>query len=431
MGTAKEKKRKRGVALILALLFVVLLTVMVVEFSYESQVEASFAMNQASDFKAYLAAKSGIIQGVAILARDQLDGQLNGEPEYDSFLDPVPWYQGVPFRQLNGATMQAAIGDEYGKLNLNALFDYSQDVPVEREALVRALTEFFVLRDTGKGASPEAIVDAILDWLDYADDDEVRVEGAENDYYTSLEIPFNCRNGPMDSIEELLCIKGVTPIIYFGDPEMEQLPLSEYLTVHGDWFGRVNVNTARPEVIAALIAGYSDMPPDLLFGEDIAAEVLENPFMDVAAMAEYIGAMVPELQETDEAPLDQRGRDRRENPEEVNPEELPGDLASGLTGVQRLFMISSNVFRIQGGGMVEDVKVRIEAFVWRTPLQAMLAGGSGGGGLPSDIPEDMQNLLRNNDNIDLSQIAGLAGGDMATEFMPAEPYRILDWRVIR
>ena len=61
----------------------------------------------------------------------------------------------------------------------------------------------------------EEIADAILDWLD--EDDEPREFGAESDYYASLPTPYRCKNGPMDSVDELLLIRGITPQMLFGD----------------------------------------------------------------------------------------------------------------------------------------------------------------------------------------------------------------------
>ena len=60
----------------------------------------------------------------------------------------------------------------------------------------------------------DEISDAILDWLDA--DDTPRDNGAESDYYASLTPPYAPRNGPIQSIEELLLVRGVTPQLLFG-----------------------------------------------------------------------------------------------------------------------------------------------------------------------------------------------------------------------
>ena len=59
----------------------------------------------------------------------------------------------------------------------------------------------------------EDVADAILDWMD--EDDEVRDYGAEASYYQGLSPPYR-PNGPLDTVEELLLVRGVTPQLMFG-----------------------------------------------------------------------------------------------------------------------------------------------------------------------------------------------------------------------
>jgi type II secretory pathway component PulK len=60
----------------------------------------------------------------------------------------------------------------------------------------------------------ETIADSILDWID--PDDEQRMLGAERDYYSTLDPPYEPRNGALGSIEELLMVRDVTPALLFG-----------------------------------------------------------------------------------------------------------------------------------------------------------------------------------------------------------------------
>src|SRR5262249_46209370 len=87
----------------------------------------------------------------------------------------------------------------------------------------------------------EDIVNSILDWID--PDDEPRANGAEDDYYQSLTPPYHCKNAALDSLEELLLVKGVTAQLLFGDDvnrtglDDQGNPVADqgwaaYLTVH-------------------------------------------------------------------------------------------------------------------------------------------------------------------------------------------------------
>ncbi|MFC1758520.1 hypothetical protein ACFL2H_07095 [Planctomycetota bacterium] len=58
------------------------------------------------------------------------------------------------------------------------------------------------------------VADAILDYLD--EDDEPRDNGAEFDYYAALDPPYAPKNGPLETIEEMLLVRGVTPDLLFG-----------------------------------------------------------------------------------------------------------------------------------------------------------------------------------------------------------------------
>ncbi len=58
------------------------------------------------------------------------------------------------------------------------------------------------------------IADCILDWLDK--DDEPRPYGAEVEYYSTLPSPYKPANGSINSVEDLLLVRGVTPSLMFG-----------------------------------------------------------------------------------------------------------------------------------------------------------------------------------------------------------------------
>lgn len=94
--------------------------------------------------------------------------------------------------------------DESARLNLNALMVVdSFGEGYARDMLLKALP-----------GVTENIADAILDWLDA--DDEPREFGAERDYYASLSPPYAPKNGPFETVEELLRVKEITPEMLFG-----------------------------------------------------------------------------------------------------------------------------------------------------------------------------------------------------------------------
>ena len=66
----------------------------------------------------------------------------------------------------------------------------------------------------GLPAMTEDVADAILDWID--EDDEPREFGCEIEYYSQLPTPYAPANGSIQSVEQLLLVRGVTPELLFG-----------------------------------------------------------------------------------------------------------------------------------------------------------------------------------------------------------------------
>jgi len=69
----------------------------------------------------------------------------------------------------------------------------------------------------GLGGMTEEIADCILDYID--DDDDERELGAESEYYVGLKSPYKPTNGPLQSVDELLLVKGVTPALLYGSDQ--------------------------------------------------------------------------------------------------------------------------------------------------------------------------------------------------------------------
>jgi general secretion pathway protein K len=59
------------------------------------------------------------------------------------------------------------------------------------------------------------IVGSILDWVDK--DSDMHIQGAETEYYQTLNPPYEAKNGVIDDLSELLLVKGMTPELYWGN----------------------------------------------------------------------------------------------------------------------------------------------------------------------------------------------------------------------
>ncbi|WP_372808332.1 hypothetical protein [Pontiella sp.] len=65
-----------------------------------------------------------------------------------------------------------------------------------------------------EGEERNALVDAFHDWIDT--DNLARANGAEAEFYQSLEPPRHVKNGPVSSYEEILLVNGFTPEMLYG-----------------------------------------------------------------------------------------------------------------------------------------------------------------------------------------------------------------------
>jgi hypothetical protein len=111
----------------------------------------------------------------------------------------------APYTDESGQAggVRYGLEDESGRLNLNIVLLADQI----QEGASRTIL-------MGLPGMTEDVADAILDWIDA--DDETREYGAEIDYYATLTPGYEPRNGPLQTVEELLLVRGVTPQLMFG-----------------------------------------------------------------------------------------------------------------------------------------------------------------------------------------------------------------------
>jgi len=189
----------------MVLWIITILTVVVLEFSFAMRTEVNITKNFKEELQLYSIAQGGVQRAIAelILKHDprvqQLKKTMKTEEAIPEKKDWVP--DGRPYAlQFDQGECELRIMSEAGKININAV----------SEAMLRKLIENLGL----EAEKRDVVVDSILDWRD--PDDFLRINGAENDYYQSLKEPYHCKNANLDSIEELLLVRGVTPELFYG-----------------------------------------------------------------------------------------------------------------------------------------------------------------------------------------------------------------------
>ncbi len=217
----------------MTLLILTLLVVTGLELNRAVRVEATLTENFRDLTQAAYIAQSGVEFARALIREDS--------PSYDG-LDEK-WAQFETYASLSGVLFPEGyftgrIMDEDAKFNPNGVIDAYGNVDLKkRDQLERLITLL---------GYPADWTDALMDWIDA--DDRPRPRGAEKEYYLSLRKPYPAKNGPLDSLGELLLIKGMKPETYYGKEGQEGL--RDYLTVHSD--GRININTASLLILMSL-----------------------------------------------------------------------------------------------------------------------------------------------------------------------------------
>ena len=220
-----QHPRDQGIALIIVMISIFVLAVLASGFAYSMKVETKLAMNARYETQLEWAGRSGIELARYVLSQeltqpgpaqryDALDQKwAGGNAETNELLASIPT---TDIELGPGITIKKwTITDTERKFNIN-LAANPNNAPVLQKALIVV----------GADASEiPTIISSIQDWID--PDNDTRVNGAETDYYQSLDPPYSAKNGPIDDLSELLLIKGVSPDIYWG-PNSTNHPASVF-----------------------------------------------------------------------------------------------------------------------------------------------------------------------------------------------------------
>jgi len=187
------------------------------EFAFSMRTEVNSTRNHKEDIETYYLAKSGIhlamaeiLQKASYHSRTEEKGYQIGKPRKN---DPEPGRESdeeetEPVNRkdipLGQGTVTYTLNDENGKININT---------ASRAMIVKALE----VNGLPLGSERDRIADSILDWIDK--DDNHRVNGAESEYYEGLTPPYPAKNGPLDSIDEMLRIRGITKELLYGSDD--------------------------------------------------------------------------------------------------------------------------------------------------------------------------------------------------------------------
>lgn len=229
--------------LVTILLVIAILFPLVLAFNSKVQINLLQAANHRDSVQAVRMARSGVEGAIGVLKSD--------DASFDTIRDA--WAMGLPAIGTGDGTLEVKIADEDAKIAVNLLIGTNGiGVNKDLEQQLRTLIE--------KLGGKAEIVDALIDWID-VNDEVSGSAGAEEEAYR--EQGYVVKNGPLDSIDELLLVKGFDKELLFD------LKLSEYLTVAPVSDGKININTAPPEVLRVVLGTRTVLLPVPLNDGDI------------------------------------------------------------------------------------------------------------------------------------------------------------------
>ncbi|NMC20234.1 MAG: general secretion pathway protein GspK, partial [Thermogutta sp.] len=205
------------------ILLVVLVTVALLALGALTFAELMLAEREGTEIYGRLSQARAAAASGAEVARLLISLDPDQQIENGGWYDNPTWFAGVPVLEetdprntayfsvlapaddgyATGSGVRYGLENESGKLNLNSLLLADQYVENGGRQLLMGLP-----------GMTEDVADAIMDWIDA--DDEPREFGAEVDYYSSLSPAYAPKNGPLETVEELLLVRGVTPDLLFG-----------------------------------------------------------------------------------------------------------------------------------------------------------------------------------------------------------------------
>jgi len=246
----QRRRSEEGSALIVVLWLVGILSMLVSTMAFEAHLEAKVSSYERKKLKADHLVASGVeIAEMLMKKSNDIVVKKLEEDEDDRWFDTA--------KKLSEGLSVMGLSEEIGQ---GVVVVDIEPEPARRN--VNLLSEEDWERVLEVGGVPidmwPTIIESFQDWIDK--DNIVRRDGAETDgYYATLEPPYRAKDGFVDTVEELLLVKGFSRAVLSGgilpgdedrDEPVVLSGIADLLTVYGD--GKVNVNAASPRVLMTL-----------------------------------------------------------------------------------------------------------------------------------------------------------------------------------
>ena len=239
-----KSENKRGSALVVVLWILIIISLIVSMFAFEMQLEAKVLTLQRKRFKADQLALAGIEMAKAMLAFKPEAGADKDTVYEDPYLNEAAKIaKGVPVNfteDFGDGTVKLKIDYEKGRRNIRFMTPEDWRMLFEQAGI--PITRW------------DEMIDCLGDWTD--PDDLHKLNGAESDDPFYRKRGYECKNAPVDTVDELLLIKNWGAEVLYGTPPGEKTDepitgIAKQLTTWGN-DNKVNPNSASREVLNSL-----------------------------------------------------------------------------------------------------------------------------------------------------------------------------------
>jgi general secretion pathway protein K len=263
-----KRRAEQGLALLLVLSILAVTVPAALEANRRSRQGLSCAAAARDLVRLQAMAESGVQAAMAILVEDRRTSQVDNLRE--NWADPEFVAATLAALPFGAGDVHLTITDEFGRIQVPALINppRGREFNPEQQQLWLRFLEAFAARNrfaAQDGPEPTDIVNALKDWMDSGDAEATTgLNGAERHYYRSLTPPYTCANRAPVTVGELALVKGIGHDLLWGTRETPGI--AAYLTVMAPVAatdaptasrGRININTAPREVVAALLPAAS------------------------------------------------------------------------------------------------------------------------------------------------------------------------------
>ena len=273
--------REKGSVIIIVLWTAILLTVLVTAMASKVRLSAQTAYHNQTAVEGWADIMAAVNKSYMELMLERMPrpiGEELAQDEDGEVLIPAYRFNGTPLTLNYPAeeNIVVRIYDHGGKINLNRIPRRNMQMLIEK-------------RLGGEDADPEEVQDLLAAWTDWTDLNElVSLNGAENDYYQSLDPPYFPRNNPeLETVEEILQIRGFAELF-------DGVNLDAAFTIFGS-NRSINLNLATREAMQ-LLPGLDEELIERIIAyrelEDInnraeLAEIL--PFENLVELSNWVG----------------------------------------------------------------------------------------------------------------------------------------------